>query len=86
MKQEIVARLLVDVDDSTRYLVIVRKSVFREDGTIERKFCLTIDGDWVEVPEEQAYPPESFLPVSYTRASGEVFDQMAELARAIKKE
>jgi len=61
MKQEIVARVKLEPD---RAQCIVRKAVFKEDGMIDKKYSLSREGDWIEVPEATKYPDECVLPVA----------------------
>jgi len=84
--QDVVARVLMDMEDPTKLLVVVRKTILKEDGNVDKKFGLTDRGDWVEVPEARVYPPECFLPIAFNRASSEVFDKLATLASRNRKE
>lgn len=43
--------------------VIVRKTLFGEDGKVDKKYGLSETGDWIEVPEYEMYPEECLLPV-----------------------
>ncbi len=80
MRQEIVAKVVMSLDDPTKLLVIVRKTIFSEKGTVEKKFGLTDNGDWVEVPEATVYPPECFLSIVFNRVCGEMYDKLATLS------
>lgn len=76
---EVVAKVLMDIEDPTKLLVVVRRTILKEDGTVDKKFGLSAGGSWVEVPEATVYPPECFLPITFNRASSEIFDKLATL-------
>jgi len=80
MRQEVVARVVMEIEDPTKLLVVVRKTIIKDNETVDKKFGLSLNGDWVEVPEATVYPPECFLPVSYQRVAVEIFDKLATLA------
>jgi len=61
VKQEIVARVKLDPGNPQ---VIVRETVFGEDGRVDKKYGLSREGDWIEVPEAAMYPEECYLPVA----------------------
>ena len=61
LTQKIVARVRLESDSPQ---VIVRKAVFKDDGTVDKKYGLARDGDWVEVPEATDYPDKCYLPVA----------------------
>ena len=70
MKQEIVARVRLNGNNPLENpIVIVRKVTFREDGTVDKKYGFSQEGEWIEVPEATLYPEECYLPVAVYKVS-----------------
>lgn len=60
MECEVVIKLKLDPENP---LAQVRKTVIGDDGKVDRRYGLSRDGEWIEVPEAAMYPEECYLPI-----------------------
>ena len=49
---------------------VVRKTIFRDDERVAAKYGLSVDCEWVLVPEATVYPNECILPITVLGVAG----------------
>jgi len=79
VKEIVEAKVRIDPENIEEPLVIVRKTLIREDGIVEKKYGLSKYGIWIEVPKATMYPEECYLPVAIYRIGKEVNLEMPNL-------
>lgn len=69
MSEQVIVKVGIDLNDSSKTRAIVRKTVI-EDGPPRqgRRYGLNVTGVWVHVSEGERYPDECFLPVVFVDA------------------